>query len=135
METIIHHTPAGASSKTILHYGQEVNSNKFEGYDWGSDDANMAHHGSLTPPEYLLSDVTTPTAIYWGDNDWLAAAADILQVVMGIPNIQPGMNHEVAWPGWNHLDFLWGVDADKYVYADFLKNAKTCQDQDCRNLK
>jgi len=132
LETIIHHTPAGASSKTILHYAQEVNSNKFEGYDWGSDPANMAHHGSLTPPEYLLSDVTTPTAIYWGDNDWLAAAADILQVVMQLPNIQPGMNHEVAWPGWNHLDFLWGVDADKYVYADLVKNAKTCQDEDCR---
>jgi lysosomal acid lipase/cholesteryl ester hydrolase len=27
LETIMHHTPAGASSTTILHYGQEVNSN------------------------------------------------------------------------------------------------------------
>ena len=37
LETIIHHTPAGASTRTILHYAQEVNSDNFEGYDWGSD--------------------------------------------------------------------------------------------------
>jgi len=134
LETIIHHTPAGASSRTVLHYAQEVNSNNFEGYDWGSDKANIEHHGTASPPQYDLGDVTTPTAIYWGDNDWLADAKDIIKVIMGLPNILPGMNHEVAWPQWNHLDFLWAIDADKYVYADVVKNAQRCTDEDCRLL-
>ena len=28
-ETIVHHTPAGASTNTLLHYAQEINSSKY----------------------------------------------------------------------------------------------------------
>ena len=28
LDTIVHHTPAGASSKTLVHYGQEMSSSK-----------------------------------------------------------------------------------------------------------
>ena len=30
LETIIHHTPAGASTNTLLHYAQEINSSKWK---------------------------------------------------------------------------------------------------------
>ena len=29
IDTIVHHTPAGASSKTLVHYGQEMSSSKY----------------------------------------------------------------------------------------------------------
>ena len=29
-------------------------------------------YGQDTPPDYDLSKVTAPVALYWGDNDWLA---------------------------------------------------------------
>ena len=44
---------------------------KFCAFDYG--DENQDIYGQDTPPEYDLSKVTVPTALYWGDNDWLAA--------------------------------------------------------------
>ena len=29
LDTIVHHTPAGASSKTLVHYGQEMSSRMY----------------------------------------------------------------------------------------------------------
>ena len=55
--------------------------------------------------------------------------------MMGLPNIVPGMNHEVEWEAFTHLDFLWGIDADSLVYSHVLANLKTCTETDCRNLK
>jgi len=131
--TIMHHTPAGASTNTILHYGQEVLSGRFEGFDWGSDKENFQHHGAEGIPAYSLSDVTTPLAVYYGDNDWLAAAEDVLQTIVQLPKIMPGMLHEIQFPTWNHLDFLWAIDADKYVYEPLLKNMEQCWNTDCRD--
>merc|ERR1711973_723475 len=134
LDTIMHHTPAGASTNTIFHYAQEIRSGNFEGYDWGSDKDNFMHHGAEGVPVYRLYDVSTPLAVYYGQNDWLAAAQDVLQTVTELPNIVPGMLHEIDYPTWNHLDFLWAIDADKYVYTPLLHNMERCQSEDCRNL-
>ena len=32
----------------------------------------MEIYGQDTPPEYDLSKVTAPLALYWAENDWLA---------------------------------------------------------------
>ena len=77
---------------------------------------------------------------------------DILDTIMGLPNIVRGMNHNVRFLSSNcllleffginfqvefelftHLDFLWGIDADRYVYSYMLENLKTCTETDCRN--
>jgi len=132
---ILHHTPAGASTHTVLHYAQEKQVPGFHAYDWGDPQVNWQHHHSYTPPEYLLSDVTTPVALYWSDNDYFAMPGDILDTIMGLPNIVSGMNHNVEWEKFTHLDFLWGIDADRYVYSYMLENLKTCTETDCRSLK
>jgi len=134
LETIMHHTPAGASTNTLLHYGQGIVSGEFQGYDWGSKKENFQHHGPHGIPTYKLEDVTTPLAVYYGMNDWLAAAEDVLKTVSVLPNILPGMLHMIELPTWNHLDFLWGIDADKYVYADVLRHMEECRINDCRNM-
>ena len=36
----------------------------------------------------------------------------------GLPNVVPGMNHEVEWKAWSHLDFLWGIDADRFWWRN-----------------
>jgi hypothetical protein len=78
----------------VHQYAQEVTSNGFHGYDWGSKADNFQHHHGDVPV-YLLEDVITPVALYWGDNDWLAAPEDILNTIMHLPNVVKGMNHEV----------------------------------------
>ena len=69
---ILHHTPAGASTKTILHYAQEKTHPGFHAFDWGSDRKNELHHQSTEPPVYDLARVTAPVALYWSDNDYFA---------------------------------------------------------------
>jgi len=134
LETIMHHTPAGASTHTVLQYAQEVQSDEFEGYNWGSDLDNFHHHGASGVPTYDLKAVTTPLAVYWGQNDWLAASTDVLRTISQLPNIVPGMLLMIEYPKWNHLDFLWAIDADKYVYWPLLDNMAVCQETDCRSL-
>ena len=103
----------------------------FHGYDWGSDKLNYQHHNGPVPI-YELGKVVTPVALYWGDNDWFAMPDDIFQTIVGFPNIVGGMNHEVDYEKWTHLDFLWGIDADKLVYSFLLDNLDTCRAKDCR---
>ena len=43
---------------------------------------------------------------------------DILFTMTGLPNVVPGMNHEVEWKAWSHLDFLWGIDADRFWWKN-----------------
>ena len=69
---ILHHTPAGASTHTILHYAQEKTNPGFHAFDWGSDRLNVEHHQSTEPPIYDLDKVTAPVALYWSDNDYFA---------------------------------------------------------------
>ena len=122
IETIVHHVPAGTSTQTIVHYAQCIKSKKFQYYDFGSKDENNDHYGQDTPPEFSIKAVTVPIASYWSLNDWLAQPADVLRFHNEIPNLVD--NYEVPLPDWNHLDFLWGIDANVYVYPEVLKNLK-----------
>ena len=71
LSTIAHHSPAGTSTKTVVHYAQEVNSKQFTHFDYGKV-GNMAAYGQKNPPEFSLKAITVPVASYWGQNDWLA---------------------------------------------------------------
>ena len=41
---------------------------------------------------------------------------------------------QIAYTNWNHLDFLWGIDADTLVYKYVLDNMAKCRDNDCRAI-
>jgi len=120
LPTIVQHLPAGTSTFTVLQYAQEINVQDFVGFDWGSEEANMEHHGQPTPPKYILEDVNTPIALYWGDNDWLAQAADLMKIIMKCQNVIYN-NYEVPWEGWNHLDFMYAIDVDKYINTPLIE--------------
>jgi len=126
LPTIVQHYPAGTSTFTVLHYAQGVNSGEFMGFDWGNDEANIAHHGSATPPLYRLEDVTTPIALFWGDNDWLAQPEDLLKIIMKCQTVIV-KNLEVEWDNWNHLDFLFAIDVDQYVNNPFIELIESYQ--------
>lgn len=70
---ILHSTPAGASTKQVLHFGQLVKNKDlvFQQFDYGFI-GNMAKYKSMKPPHYNLSRVAALTYLMYSDNDLLS---------------------------------------------------------------
>ena len=119
LDTITHHTPAGTSTNAVMHYAQEVNSKKFTHFDYGKDGNNEVY-GQDEAPEFSIEAMTVPVASYWSQNDWLAQPADVIRYLTRVPNSIA--SYEVPFEQWNHLDFLWGIDAKDILYPEIIKN-------------
>ncbi|XP_063913713.1 lipase 1-like isoform X2 [Zophobas morio] len=65
----IANTPSGASLKQMIHAFQLMESGDFHRYDFGTE-GNLEKYGQEQPPQYNVSRVTTPVAIYYSSNDW-----------------------------------------------------------------
>lgn len=115
------HTPAGTSVRNMVHYAQMYLSGKFQAYDFGAKD-NMAKYGQKTPPVYNASAFEVPVALYWGGQDWLADPRDVKRLITRLPQNKVMYNKEIK--PWQHLDFIWGLDAAKLVYCDVAKHIK-----------
>jgi len=111
------HTPAGASVNTIVHYAQGYNSGRFCYYDFGSD-GNQEKYGQTDPPDFDLSKVTAPVNLFWGQNDWLGDPNDVDHLSMELGNMV--IKYRVNYTSWNHLDFLYGIDANTLVYNQVM---------------
>ena len=61
--------------------------------------------------------MNVPTALFTATNDWLADPQDVATLIPKIRNLIFHNNQE----DWNHLDFVWGIDADKKIYPDIIK--------------
>lgn len=118
---ILSHDPAGSSTKTLVHFSQEVTSGKFRQYDYGHR-KNLLIYNTTEPPEYNLANITVPIALFYADNDWLASSLDVKRLYSLLPNILD--LYRVPFPKFNHVDFLWGKDAPELVYKRLLKIMK-----------
>ncbi|XP_023224002.1 gastric triacylglycerol lipase-like [Centruroides sculpturatus] len=114
--------PAGESTKTLIHYGQMINSKKFQKFDYGRI-KNMQKYKRPSPPEYKLEKIQTPIAIFAGLNDKLADTKDVNILRSRIPNLLA--NHQVSLREWGHLDFVFAIETKKYVYDHLLRVMKT----------
>jgi len=121
LPVIVAHTPAGASTRTVVHYAQEINSKKFLHFDWGRKE-NMIRYGQEKPPEYSLDKVTCPVVLCWSDNDILADPTDVTWLAEQLPNMVE--KYRVPLSAFNHLDYLWAIDADTLVYNHVIENLK-----------
>jgi len=117
----ISETPAGTSVKNMAHWAQMVRANLFEMYDYGSASANMAIYGQSTPPQYDLTKVSVPCALYHGGTDILADPTDVNVLLQTLPMIVRSSYQ----PQFAHLDYTWGYDnATQAVYMDILQLVK-----------
>merc|ERR1719204_369861 len=104
------HTPAGTSTKTILHYSQMINSGKFNKYDYGKL-GNMERYGTPHPPEYDLSKVRVPTVVFSGTMDNIAPPKDVAWTTENL-----GLVLKSFYARYNHLDFVWGMSSGTFLY-------------------
>lgn len=111
------HTPAGSSTKQMLHYAQEINSGKFRRYDYGFI-VNLQKYGSLGPPDYPLEKVTAPVYQLYSHNDWLSGETDVQKLFNLLPNAKG--RFLVSDESFNHLDYMYGIKAPDYVYSKLI---------------
>ncbi|XP_047027895.1 gastric triacylglycerol lipase-like [Helicoverpa zea] len=116
---ILGHVPAGASTKTLVHYAQEIKqAGKFQQFDYGPVE-NFKRYGTATPPEYPLHKITLPIALFGSENDWLASDIDVTNLYVQLVN--PIDHYIVPLKEFNHIDFLYAVDAPTLVYAKLMQ--------------
>lgn len=65
---------------------------------------------------YEVADMNVPTAIWSGGNDWLSTPREVARLRPEIKNLV----YDKFIPSWNHLDFLWGLDAPKLMYKEMI---------------
>ncbi|XP_025265049.1 LOW QUALITY PROTEIN: lipase 3 [Camponotus floridanus] len=118
LPVILSHTPAGTSAKTLLHYAQIFESAKFRKYDYGRV-KNLLIYNSTEPPNYDLSNIAVPVALFYADNDWIISTEDVKRLYHSLPNVVD--MYGVPWSKFNHADFMWAKDASKLVYDRILK--------------
>ena len=110
------HEPAGTSVKNMIHFAQGVRTNMFQAYDYGSPEKNQQHYNQTTPPAYSIRSMKIPTAIFTGTEDWLADPEDVTYI---LDNIQ-SLVYKKNIPAYNHIDFVWGLTANKLIYPDLI---------------
>ncbi|KAI2658568.1 Lysosomal acid lipase/cholesteryl ester hydrolase [Labeo rohita] len=110
------HCPAGTSVQNMVHWAQAVKTSKLMAYDYGKA-GNMAHYNQSTPPLYNVRDMTVPTALWSGGQDTLADPQDVALLLTQIPKLvyHRDIKH------WEHLDFIWGLDAPQEMYNKMIE--------------
>lgn len=117
--TILRHEPAGSSTKTYLHYVQEINNDgKFQQYDYGPQ-GNMIKYGNSTPPEYNLGNIKRPVYLMYAQNDIFSSSVDVERLSRKLSNLV-GL-YKVPREGFGHLDFLFGTDVYDLVYKPLIQ--------------
>ncbi|XP_063382174.1 lipase 3-like [Cydia fagiglandana] len=107
------HTPAGASVKQFAHYGQSMSEGQFRRFDYGSL-GNRLIYGTTNPPGYDLSKVTSPVFLHYSPADALADVRDVDRLFAELA--RPVGKFRIPDYHFGHLDFIWGIDANIYVY-------------------
>lgn len=101
LQVLFGHFPAGTSVHNMARYGQSMQSQKFEKFDYGKT-KNLELYGSSRPPEYNLSAVTLPVMVLYGESDNLVDPKDVHWLLDKLPNVVEAAM--VDDPLWNHLD-------------------------------
>lgn len=111
--TVIGHYPKSTSRKTILHLVQVAQRGSFSQFDNGSE-GNLERYNTTGPPDYDLSKVTMPVALFVGRNDKLTPLHNVRKLAGVLPNLVEMKVMERK--KFNHIDFTWGRHMKVYLF-------------------
>ncbi|XP_044254320.1 lipase 3-like [Tribolium madens] len=118
LSLIFSNTPAGVSPKQMMHIVQLMESGNLHQYDLGVA-KNCKKYGQKEPPQYNLSKITNPVALYYSSNDWTVNIENIERVVKALPNVVK--SYHVPMESFNHNDFIYGQDAPELLYKAVIE--------------
>ncbi|CAK1549662.1 unnamed protein product [Leptosia nina] len=118
LPVVMGHTPAGASARQFVHFGQLYKSNRFARFDhgWWS---NRRNYGSFRPPSYNLSAIRVPIFLHYADNDWLSSPKDVDKLFKEVKSVVG--KYRVPLDKFNHLDFVFANDAKTLIYDRIIR--------------
>jgi len=115
IQVYVSQTPAGTSVKNMRQWTQGVKHNTFQMFDYGTRRLNRQHYGTDNPPQYNLSAVHVPTALFYGDHDWLADPKDVQQLISELP--AETIVYQDEQTDYAHLDYTWAYGAGTRIYS------------------
>ena len=119
--TYLTHTPEGATVRQFVHYAQLFrNGGRFTRFDRGRL-ANLLAYSSVLPPEFDLTLVTAPTALYVGAADKFATAEDARLTSQRLADATVNV---VDDPAWGHIHFGFSRHAGSKVYRGVVEAMK-----------
>uniref|UniRef100_A0AAR5Q7J7 Lipase n=1 Tax=Dendroctonus ponderosae TaxID=77166 RepID=A0AAR5Q7J7_DENPD len=101
-------SPAGASTKQVMHIIQNRISGQFAQYDHSDQNPQK-----LTAPIYNVSRITTPVAVYFGKSDIFVSVEGLHEQLKSIPNVV--LRYKVPYERFNHMDFIYAKDLNRLV--------------------
>ncbi|XP_040294243.1 lysosomal acid lipase/cholesteryl ester hydrolase-like [Bufo bufo] len=119
VDVYVSYFPSSTSVQNMEHWLQASHTGRLQAFDWGFL-GNLERYKQSTPPLYDVTKMTVPTALWSGGNDWLA---DPLDVKLLIPKIK-NLVYQEEIPKWEHLDFIWGINAPQKLYKKILNFLK-----------
>lgn len=119
--------PAGCAINQLLHYGQNIRTGRFQHFDPDFFNNFVAIKNDTFAPDYNLENINAPVALFYSNYDFLAGAADVQLLKNRLPNVIE--DFQVTEKVFNHVDFLWGVDAPRIIYNRILKIIKSSNEQ------
>ncbi|VVD03003.1 unnamed protein product [Leptidea sinapis] len=113
LPVITSHIPAGATAKAFFHFLQMYVNKRFERYDYGPE-LNRIRYSANKPPEYDLSQITVPIALFISDADWFSSVKDAINLRKKINSIDKFIviNRTLEF---THLEFVYGSRVNSII--------------------
>lgn len=116
-DVILAHETGGTSTLDMIHWQQLLqyqNPQAFKKFDYG-ESVNFSVYGRSTPPDYDLSKVPGPIAMFFGVDDRLATPKDADWLLSQVPKESVVYLDRELKAG--HLTFMWGKDMTYFKTA------------------
>lgn len=122
LAVIFGHLISGISAKDLIHFSQLITSGRFQRFDYGMA-INLKKYGSVIPPEYDVSKITSAVVLMCARNDYVSELKDIATLRSKLQNVVE--YYVVPDPNWSHNDYFYARKAPKLVFSKILEHLNT----------